>query len=124
MFVARPSMRRRSGVCPMLRSLSATGGLAGHFSRLWLGRPSLARIFWHDMLLVGTAIGVTATMLGYLALAADAPGAVSLAVSMAPLPYSLLLVTAVWRSAATAGAEWAWSARTAAAAWLLLVTMI
>lgn len=117
-------MSQFSQVRPVLRSALAPTGLAGHFRRLWLGRPSLARIFWHDMLLVGTAIGLTATMLGYLALAADAPGAVSLAVSMAPLPYSLLLVTAVWRSAATAAAEWAWSARTAAAAWLLLVTMI
>lgn len=99
-------------------------GLAGHFSRLWLGRPSLPRIFWNDMLLVGTAISLTATMLGYLFLAADAPVAVSLAISMAPLPYNLLLVAAVWRSAATATADWAGSARAAAVAWLLLVTIV
>src|SRR5690606_3129164 len=118
-----PRMSQFSQVRPVLRSASASAGVAGHFSRLWFGRPSLSRIFWHDMLLVGSAVGLRATMRGYLAVAADAPGAVSLAVSMAPLPYSLLLVSAVWRSAATAAAEWAWSARTAAAAWLLVVTM-
>lgn len=109
---------------PVHRSVSASGGLAGHFIRLWLGRPSLSRIFWNDLLLVGTAISLTATLLGYLTLAADAPAAVSLAISLSPLPYNLLLVTAVWRSADVTLSDWAWPARAAAVAWLLVVTMV
>lgn len=125
MFVVRrPLILRFSRVRPVLRSASAPAGVAGHFSRLWLGRPSLSRIFWNDMLLVGTSISLTATLLGYLTLAADAPAAVSLAISLSPLPYNLLLVTAVWRSAAATMSDWAWPARAAAGAWLLVATMV
>ncbi len=97
---------------------------AGHFVRLWQGRPSLSRIFWSDMLIGGTAISMTATLLGYLLMAADAPGAVSLAVWLAPLPYSLLLVAAVWKSARGAKPEWASLARLASLGWLVVVTIV
>jgi hypothetical protein len=64
----------------------APAGLAAHSSRLRLGRPSLPRIFWNDKRLAGKAISLTASTLAYLSPAANAPRALSLAISMERLP--------------------------------------
>ena len=55
--------------------------------------------------------------------AADAPTLASTTVFFAPLPYNLLLVTAVWRSAARVRSEWNWPARLASLRWLLVMTV-
>lgn len=95
-----------------------------HFRRLWLGLPSLSSVFWHDMVIGGSAISLTASLAAFLMIAADAPTVASTTVFFAPLPYNLLLVTAVWRSASREPSEWSWPARLAALGWLLVMTII
>ncbi|MEX0613416.1 MAG: hypothetical protein WD229_14965 [Pirellulales bacterium] len=98
--------------------------MVAHFRRLWLGLPSLSRIFWHDMLINGTAINLGALLVAFLMFAADVSVAAGVVVFLAPLPYNVLLVTAVWRSAMREGSEWSWPARLVAVAWLLLAVLI
>ena len=98
--------------------------LLAHFRRLWFGLPSLSAIFWHDMVIGGSAINLTASLAAFLMFAADAPIVASTGMFFAPLPYNLLLVTAVWRSASRKPSEWNWPARLAAVGWLLVLTLI
>ena len=98
--------------------------IVAHFRRLWRGLPSLSRIFWHDMVIGGSAISLTASLAAFLMIAADAPTLASTTVFFAPLPYNLLLVTAVWRSATRVRSEWNWPARLASLGWLLVMTVI
>jgi hypothetical protein len=98
--------------------------LSAHLRRLWAGQPTLARIFWQDMLIGGTAISLTASVVALLMFAADASTIAAIAVFFAPFPYNALLVTAVWRSAARDPSQWSRPARVGAVAWLFLVTLI
>jgi hypothetical protein len=67
---------------------------------LWAGRLPLGEAFWIWAVGVGLALNVAASaaMLGMLA--AGLPGALALAVHLAPAPYNLAVVVAIWRSAA------------------------
>jgi hypothetical protein len=98
--------------------------LLAHFRRIWLGQPSLGNVFWQDMIVVGTAINLAALLLAFVVLAAGLPTATGVVIFLAPVPYSLLLVAGVWRSAAREASDWSWPARVAAVAWLLLALLI
>lgn len=67
---------------------------------LWAGRLPLGEAFWIWAVGVGLALNVTASaaMLGMLAV--DLPGALALAIHLAPAPYNVAVAIAVWRSAA------------------------
>ena len=98
--------------------------VAAFFTSRWRGEAPLAIVFWRDMIFVSTALNVLLGVLALALYAADAPTAVVLAVFFALFPWNLFLVLAVWRSAARANSSVAVLTRTAAAAWLVVVTMI
>jgi hypothetical protein len=88
-------------------------------ARRWRGAVPLRRLFWRDMLLVGTTINVFATFAALIAAASGAPTAWAAALHFAPLPYNVFLVTALWRQPARPAAM-----ALAAAVWLLVMTVI
>lgn len=88
-------------------------------TRRWRGEVSLRTVFWRDMLVVGTAANVLATL---MALAVASQGAsmwVAAAIHFAPLPYNIFLVAAVGRARPPSQV-----AALLAMAWLVVMTVV
>jgi len=58
----------------------------------------LRRVFWLDMLGVGTAVNVLATFAALIAASQGAPSWLAVAIHLAPMPYNLFLLAAVGRA--------------------------
>lgn len=97
---------------------------AGFLAARRAGRVPLSRVFWIDMLVIGTAINVLASLAAVLALGFKAPEWLSLAIYLSPLPWSLFLVLAVWRACDRPGEASPPAYRAAALAWLAAATLI
>jgi hypothetical protein len=98
---------------------------AGFFRARWLGAVSLDRLFWFDMIVVGTAINLVTSFAALIVLGLKWPVWASIAVYLAPLPYNLFLVFAVWRAAENlADPRLASYARTGALLWLVIASLI
>ena len=67
--------------------------------RLWGGEVPLARAFWNYAMIGGTALNAVTTLLAMALVAMDAPAAVAVIVFALPIPYNLVVLVAVWRSA-------------------------
>ena len=98
--------------------------VAAFFLARWRGMLPLRRALWWDMWCVGTVINLAAALAALLLLAADAPDAVGAAVFFSPLPYNLLLLVSVWRSAARAPGPAALTAQLLAVVWIVLATLL
>lgn len=70
---------------------------------LWTGRIPLADAFWTYALFWGFIINVVATLASLGLIAAEAPNWVALAANFAPVPWNMLVLVGVWRSAAQPG---------------------
>ncbi len=86
---------------------------AGNFFALrWNGQVPWQVLLWRDMLGVGTAINLGATLLAVVAAIQDAPVGLVAVLHFAPLPYNFFLFAALWRMprrpvvAAALGAAW------------------
>ncbi|MCU0893820.1 MAG: hypothetical protein MUD06_05755 [Rhodospirillales bacterium] len=66
---------------------------------LWRGRLPLADAFWTYAIFWGFLINMATTLTSLGLVVADAPGWVAALVHLAPLPWNLLVLVAVWRSA-------------------------
>ncbi|MGF1609604.1 MAG: hypothetical protein ACFCUQ_09430 [Kiloniellales bacterium] len=91
-------------------------------ARLWAGELSLARTFWEFAILYGFALNLSAT-LGYLTLLVNnASPLLAYLVFFLPLPYDVLTVVAVWRSAARYQGPTLWAdlARVAIVFWFFV----
>lgn len=93
---------------------------------LWHGETSLSHALWTVTLLYGTLINLSATGLMFAALAAGLPTFLALAIHFVPLPYNVLALMAVWRSANhyEGPRRHAAAAQLAAALWFVLVILI
>lgn len=91
----------------------------GFVARRWRQEVPPARLFWHDLVLVGTAVNVGFSFAALMLLALGQPLELAVAVHFLPLPYNLFLCLALWRACAGRPAY-----RIAGLAWLLLVTLI
>ncbi len=96
----------------------------GFFLARWRGLVPLDRLFWRDMLLVGTFISLAATALALLVLGAKGPAGAALLIHLAPTPYNLFLFLAVWRTASAQPGLLAGIAQVVAALWLLAATLL
>jgi hypothetical protein len=74
----------------------ATGNVV---RRLWAGEVPLASAFWSYAIIGGTALNLATTLLAMALVAMDAPAVVAVIVFALPIPYNLLVLVAVWRSA-------------------------
>lgn len=100
------------------------GGIGAFFSARWSGGVPIERLFWRDLILVGTGVNIAATLASLGLLAAKAPLGAALAVHFAPLPYNLFLAFAVWRTAERRGSRAAFAWQMAATLWLVVAILI
>lgn len=67
------------------------------FTRRWQGQVPLARLFWWDMLVVGSLVNLGTSLMALALMALGAPLGVAVAVHFAPLPYNFFLFAALWQ---------------------------
>ena len=93
---------------------------------LWKGQLPLARAFWEYAVVYVALANLCATIVAFAVVAADLPAALAVAVFLLPVPYIVVAVVGVWRSAAAyAGPpHWASLARIAAVLWGGLMAVI
>lgn len=75
------------------------GTLVQRLGALWRGELPLEIAFWHYAIYYGLILNLAAATLWVVLLLNDAPIALVVAVHLVPLPYSVLTVFGVWRSA-------------------------
>lgn len=98
------------------------GGPASFFARRWRGEISLGRLFWRDMLVVGSLINVATTIAAVLVLGMKMPAWLAVAVHLLPLPYNLFLYGSVLRTAGTTPAGGA--LKLVATLWIILASLL
>ena len=94
--------------------------------RLWAGEVPLGRAFWSYAMIGGTALNGVATLLAMALVAMDAPAVLAVVAFGLPIPYNLLVLVAVWRSAgAYQGPRlWADLARVAIVIWAAAAVLL
>jgi len=93
---------------------------------LWSGRTSLPRAFWEYAICYGTLLNLLTTVASLGALAAGATGLVVIAVHFLALPYNLVAIVGVWRSAESyrGPAIWGYLSRAGVIVWALIATIV
>jgi hypothetical protein len=93
---------------------------------LWRGQLSLGRAFWEFAILYVALANIGATGAAFALIAADLPTALAVVVFLLPLPYVVVAVVGVWRSAAAYPGPpyWAALARHSAVVWGGLMVVI
>src|SRR5680860_472208 len=76
----------------MLRSVA-------HLVALWKGSIPLGQAFWGYAIVYGTIANVVATAAAIAAVAAGLPDAVAIVLFLVPIPYILIVIVGVVRSA-------------------------
>lgn len=71
---------------------------AGFWCRRWRGEAPLNRLYWHDMLIVGSFINLFTTFLALMIAAQVGALWVAATVHFATLPYNVFLVFSLWRT--------------------------
>ena len=98
-------------------------GAGSFFRSRWQGEVPIDRLFWRDMLLVGTGISIASSVVALILLGLKMPLGLVLAVHFAPVPYNIFLTLAVWRVAEKAGGAKASLMMLGSALWLILVVV-
>ena len=100
--------------------------VAGRAQALWTGALPLQRAFWDYAMLGGFFVNLAASVGSMALLVAGFPAVLTLAVHLAPLPYNVLVLVGVWRSAALYPGPpiWASLARAAIVIWTATVTVL
>jgi hypothetical protein len=93
-------------------------GFIGFFSRRWRGEVPLSRVFWRDMLGVGTFINLLLSVVALILAARGLDLWMAVALHFSPMPYNLFLCMSIWRSPRRT----AWMS-TCAFIWLALMTV-
>jgi hypothetical protein len=93
---------------------------------LWAGRIPLPRIFWNYGIVASLLINLAATALAMGLIAAGVPNFMALAVFILPIPWNILMVVGVWRSAGlySGPASHAVAARLAITAWSVTLSLL
>lgn len=104
---------------------SKAGPGMSFFASRWRGEAPLDRLFWRDMVLVGTVLNVAALVAALLLLGLKVSPVVAVAVYFSPVPYNIFLFAAVWRTAEAIGnARAAAFFRSAALIWVVAATIL
>ena len=92
----------------------------------WRGELPLSRAFWKFAILYVALANICATGAAFAALAADLPIVVVVIIFLLPLPYVIVAVVGVWRSAETykGPPHWAALARYATVVWGAIMIII
>ena len=91
--------------------------------RLWAGELSLHDAFWHYAVWYGLAVNVLTSVAYLILYVKDASPWLQVSIYFLPLPYNLLVLVAVWRSAARYDGDpkWADWARAIVSVWVVLM---
>ncbi|NUS18604.1 MAG: hypothetical protein HOQ25_02260 [Mesorhizobium sp.] len=108
----------------MEKPTSAARGNTGFFRARWRGEAPLDRLFWRDMLLVGTAISIASSALALVLLGLKLPLWLVLTVHFLPVPYNIFLAIAVWRTAEKTGGLKAQLMMLGSALWLIATAVV
>lgn len=94
-------------------------------SRLWRGEVALTRAFWEYGMLYGSLANLAATIAAFAVLALGWPPVLALTIFFLPVPYNVLIVVAVWRSANRHDGSrlWANLARLAVVVWAVVAAL-
>jgi len=90
--------------------------------QLWRGELALRRAFWDYAIIYGSLLNLVTTLAALAALGAGWPLAIAAIIFLSPLPYNLLAVLSVWRSAERYRGPrlWADLARIAVVIWAIV----
>jgi hypothetical protein len=93
---------------------------------LWNGNLPLARAFWEYAVVYVALVNLVTTYSAFAVMAADLPAALAVVIFLLPIPYIVVAVVGVWRSAAayTGPQHWASLARVASVLWGGLMVLI
>lgn len=93
---------------------------------LWSGRVPLADAFWTYAIFWGFLINMATTLTSLGLVVADVPGWVAAVAHFAPLPWNLLVLVAVWRSAGRPEVPQSLrlAARSAIVVWSAILTVV
>ena len=93
---------------------------------LWRGDVSLGRAFWIWGIVGGGVVSLFATLLALMLVAAGAPAWLAVLVFAAHIPWNLILLVGVWRSAGRPGVSRAAAnvARLAMFAWVVVLSLL
>ena len=101
------------------------GTLLQTLKALWRGELPLHVAFWHYAIYYGLIINLVTSTISIVLFLNDAPVALSVAVHLIPLPYSVLTAVGVWRSAHRHGpSKFAHFAQIGVIAWFCLWLVI
>lgn len=91
---------------------------------LWLGRVPLDIAFWRFAVLYGLILNAATSALFMALLVSEAGNALLTAAFILPIPYNILIVVAVWRSAGRyeGPRKWVDWARFATVLWMVVLT--
>ncbi|NKB58766.1 MAG: hypothetical protein GKS00_20750 [Alphaproteobacteria bacterium] len=91
---------------------------------LWRGHVPLDIAFWHFAMLYGLLLNAATSMLFMFLITSDAGIPILTAAFLLPIPYNILIVVAVWRSAGRyAGPrQWVDWARFGTVLWMIALT--
>jgi len=67
-------------------------------TKRWQGRIGWRTLFWRDLLLVGTGLNLLMTGVALALLSQEVPLPWVLFAHLLPVPYNMLIVTAIWRA--------------------------
>ena len=92
----------------------------------WRGDLSLGRAFWIWGIVGGGVVSLFATLLALMLVAAGAPAWLAVLVFAAHIPWNLILLVGVWRSAGRPGVSRAAAnvARLAMFAWVVVLSLL
>jgi hypothetical protein len=70
-----------------------------HLKELWTGQMPLEIAFWRYAIFYGFILNLATTLVALLLFAMEVPVALAVAVFLVPVPYSVVAICGVWRSA-------------------------
>ena len=94
------------------------------FRRRLRGEEPLDRLFWRDMLLVGTVLSLASSALALILLGLKLPLWLVLTAHFLPVPYNIFLTIAVWRTAEKSGGLKAQLMMLGSALWLIATAVV
>lgn len=92
---------------------------AGFFRSRWRGEAALGRLFWRDMLFVGSFVNLLTGFAALMLVAQGAAPGLAASVHFACMPYNAFLTLALWRTP-----QCSQPMRWASLVWLALMTLI
>ena len=98
--------------------------MRGFFAHRWNGETPIGRLFWVDLIFVGTLINLAVAFVSLVLLGLKLPLWLALAAFLAPVPYNVFLVFAVWRTTGGMPADTAGAYRAGALVWLALACIL